>query len=134
MAIKLSKDVEKRLVASIKRYFAENMEDEIGDLKAGLLLDYPACGRSGRAFTTRRSRTPKLTCRSGSPSSIARATGQSSATGRIDGGSVAGSHEPRSGGAILPVAIFFRDATGFTPIQQCLDRTRDLTTPPRPNL
>ena len=40
MAIKLSKDVEKRLVASIKRYFAENMEDEIGDLKAGLLLDY----------------------------------------------------------------------------------------------
>ncbi len=40
MAIKLSKDVEKRLVASIKRYFAENMEDEIGDLKARLLLDY----------------------------------------------------------------------------------------------
>jgi len=40
MAIKLSKDVEKRLVASIKRYFAENMEDEIGDLKTGLLLDY----------------------------------------------------------------------------------------------
>ncbi len=40
MAIKLSKEVEKRLVASIKRYFAENMEDEIGDLKARLLLDY----------------------------------------------------------------------------------------------
>lgn len=40
MVIKLSKDVEKRLVASIKRYFAENMEDEIGDLKARLLLDY----------------------------------------------------------------------------------------------
>ena len=40
MAIKLSKEVEKRLVASIKRYFAENMEVEIGDLKAGLLLDY----------------------------------------------------------------------------------------------
>ncbi len=40
MAIKLSKEVEKRLVASIKRYFAENTEDEIGDLKAGLLLDY----------------------------------------------------------------------------------------------
>ena len=37
---KLSKEVEKRLVASIKRYFAENMEEEIGDLKAGLLLDY----------------------------------------------------------------------------------------------
>ncbi len=40
MVIKLSKDVEKRLVASIKRYFAENTEDEIGDLKVGLLLDY----------------------------------------------------------------------------------------------
>jgi uncharacterized protein (DUF2164 family) len=40
MVIKLSKDVEKRLIASIKRYFAENMEDEIGDLKARLLLDY----------------------------------------------------------------------------------------------
>ncbi len=40
MAMKLSKDVEKRLVASIKRYFAETMEVEIGDLKAGLLLDY----------------------------------------------------------------------------------------------
>jgi uncharacterized protein (DUF2164 family) len=40
MAIKLPKEIEKQLIASIKRYFAENMEDEIGDLKAKLLLDY----------------------------------------------------------------------------------------------
>ncbi len=40
MAIQLSKDAKQRLVASIKRYFAEDMEDEIGDLKALLLLDF----------------------------------------------------------------------------------------------
>ncbi len=40
MAIELSEDNKKQLIASIKRYFEENMEDEIGDLKAGLLLDY----------------------------------------------------------------------------------------------
>ena len=40
MAIKLNKETEQRLIASIKRYFAENMEDEIGDLKAALLLEF----------------------------------------------------------------------------------------------
>jgi len=40
MAIKLSKETEQRLIASIKRYFAEQMEEEIGDLKASLLLDF----------------------------------------------------------------------------------------------
>lgn len=40
MAIELPKETEKKLIASIKRYFAEEMEDEIGDLKAKLLLDY----------------------------------------------------------------------------------------------
>ena len=40
MAIKLSKEAEKRLIASIKRYCAENMEEDIGDLKATLLLDF----------------------------------------------------------------------------------------------
>jgi len=40
VAIKLSKDNKKQLIASIKRYFEENMENEIGDLKADLLLDY----------------------------------------------------------------------------------------------
>ena len=28
------------MVASIKRYAAENLDEEIGDLKAGLLLEY----------------------------------------------------------------------------------------------
>jgi uncharacterized protein (DUF2164 family) len=40
MAIKLSADTRKRLVTSIKRYAAENLDEAIGDLKAGLLLDY----------------------------------------------------------------------------------------------
>ncbi len=38
--IKLSKETQQRLVSSIKRYFAENMDEEIGELKASLLLDY----------------------------------------------------------------------------------------------
>jgi uncharacterized protein (DUF2164 family) len=40
MAITLSPDIRKQLVASIKRYAAANLDEEIGDLKAGLLLDY----------------------------------------------------------------------------------------------
>ena len=40
MAIELSKEVQKTLIASIKRYCAENMDEEIGDLKASLLLDF----------------------------------------------------------------------------------------------
>jgi uncharacterized protein (DUF2164 family) len=40
MAIKLSPETTKQLIASIKRYAAANLDDEIGDLKAGLLLDY----------------------------------------------------------------------------------------------
>jgi uncharacterized protein (DUF2164 family) len=40
MAIQLQKEVEKQIIVSIKRYFMENMDDEIGDLKAKLLLDY----------------------------------------------------------------------------------------------
>jgi uncharacterized protein (DUF2164 family) len=40
MAIELSPETRKRLLASIKRYVAENLEEEIGELKAGLLLDY----------------------------------------------------------------------------------------------
>ncbi len=40
MAIKISQDNQKQVIASIKRYFEEYMEDEIGDLKANLLLDY----------------------------------------------------------------------------------------------
>jgi len=40
MAIKLSPETTKRLIASLKRYAAENLDEEIGDLKAGLFLDY----------------------------------------------------------------------------------------------
>ena len=40
MAIKLSKETEKLAVASIRRFFIEEMEDGIGELKAKLLLDF----------------------------------------------------------------------------------------------
>ena len=40
MRIKLSREVEQRLVASIKRYYQEEAGEEIGDLKARLLLDF----------------------------------------------------------------------------------------------
>ncbi len=40
MAIKLSKEVENRLVGSIRRYCAENMDEEMGELKAKLFLDF----------------------------------------------------------------------------------------------
>ncbi len=38
--MKLDKETREQLVASIKRYAAEELEIEVGDLKAGLLLDY----------------------------------------------------------------------------------------------
>jgi len=38
--VKISKETREKLARSIKRYFAENLEEEIGDLKASLLLDY----------------------------------------------------------------------------------------------
>jgi uncharacterized protein (DUF2164 family) len=40
MAITLHPDTTKQLHASIKRYFAEHLDEDIGDLKAGMLLDY----------------------------------------------------------------------------------------------
>jgi uncharacterized protein (DUF2164 family) len=40
MAIKLSQDATQRLQASIKRYVEENLDQDIGDLKAGLFLDF----------------------------------------------------------------------------------------------
>ncbi len=40
MPITLSPDATKRLQESIKRYFAEHLNDEIGDLKAGMMLDF----------------------------------------------------------------------------------------------
>jgi len=40
MAIALSKEVRQQAIQSIKRYFVENLDDDIGDLKSGLLLDF----------------------------------------------------------------------------------------------
>ena len=38
--IKLEKDVEDYLLASIKRFFAEDLEEDIGDLKAMRVLEF----------------------------------------------------------------------------------------------
>ena len=40
MTIKLSKAKKQQSIESIKRYFAEQLDEEIGDLKASLLLDF----------------------------------------------------------------------------------------------
>lgn len=40
MSIKLNKEVEQRLLGSIQRYCAANLDEEVGELKAKLLLDY----------------------------------------------------------------------------------------------
>lgn len=40
MAIKLQKESEQRLIDSIRKFFAENMDAEIGDLKARLVLEF----------------------------------------------------------------------------------------------
>ena len=38
--IKLKPDTERQLAASIRRYFAEHLDEEIGDLKAAMLLTF----------------------------------------------------------------------------------------------
>ena len=40
MTIELEPDSRKALIASIRRYAEENLDLDIGDLKAGFLLDY----------------------------------------------------------------------------------------------
>ena len=40
MAITLAPDAKKQAVASIKQYVEKNLDQEVGDLQAGLLLDY----------------------------------------------------------------------------------------------
>ncbi len=40
MAIELSKEAKKEAVASIERYFQQNMEERIGNLAAGALLGF----------------------------------------------------------------------------------------------
>jgi uncharacterized protein (DUF2164 family) len=40
MSIKISKDSETYLLESIKRFFSENMDQDIGDLKAANVLEF----------------------------------------------------------------------------------------------
>jgi uncharacterized protein (DUF2164 family) len=40
MAITLPPETTKKLIASIKRYAAANLDEEVGDLKAALLLEF----------------------------------------------------------------------------------------------
>jgi uncharacterized protein (DUF2164 family) len=39
-SITLPDQTRQQAIAALKQYFAANMDDEIGDLKAGLLLDF----------------------------------------------------------------------------------------------
>jgi uncharacterized protein (DUF2164 family) len=40
VSIRLSPEKTQKLQVSLKRYAAENLDEELGDLKAGLLLDF----------------------------------------------------------------------------------------------
>jgi uncharacterized protein (DUF2164 family) len=40
MTVKLSKEKKQQLIISIKRYFEEELNEDIGDLKASLFLDF----------------------------------------------------------------------------------------------
>ena len=40
MTIKLTTETHARFIASIKRYVAENLDEDIGDLKASLVLEF----------------------------------------------------------------------------------------------
>jgi len=40
VSIQLNEDAEKYLIGSIKRFFAENLDDDIGDLKAASVLEF----------------------------------------------------------------------------------------------
>lgn len=40
MTITLPDDARRQSIASIKRYLAEELDQDVGDLKAGLLLDF----------------------------------------------------------------------------------------------
>ena len=40
MTIRLARETEQRLIDSIKQFFAEHMDEEIGELKAALVLEF----------------------------------------------------------------------------------------------
>lgn len=40
LAIRIEAEARERMVASIRRYFEQELDEEIGELQAGFLLDY----------------------------------------------------------------------------------------------
>ena len=40
MAIRIERETRQRMVESVRRYFQQELDEEIGDLKAGFLLDF----------------------------------------------------------------------------------------------
>jgi uncharacterized protein (DUF2164 family) len=40
MTLKLAEETEKRLLASVRRFFREELDEDIGDLKAARVLDF----------------------------------------------------------------------------------------------
>jgi len=40
MTITLAEDAQRQAIASLKRYLAEELDQDVGDLKAGLLLEF----------------------------------------------------------------------------------------------
>ena len=40
MTITLTEDTQQQAIASLKRYLAEELDQDVGDLKAGLLLEF----------------------------------------------------------------------------------------------
>lgn len=81
MAIELERGVRDTAIASIQRYFDQNMEERIGNIAAGALCWGSSWKRSDPASITRRSRI----CRSGfkrvSPNWTWRSTKRNSPTG-----------------------------------------------------
>ena len=63
MAIKVSDESKKRMIASIKQYVSEHMDEDIGDLQASLLLEFVLKEIAPSVYNARLS-TRKLICRS----------------------------------------------------------------------
>ncbi len=62
--LELSKQARTAAIASIQRYFQENLSEPIGDLPAGFLLNF-FLEDVGPSFTTKQSQTRRHACSSG---------------------------------------------------------------------
>jgi len=62
MEIKLDKDAEKKLVASIQRYISENLDTDIGELQSSLFLQF-CIEEIGPSIYNQAILMPKRTCR-----------------------------------------------------------------------